>query len=69
MAAVVSAVIFIGMGLVLLQRDSFAWGFFPLAASVLFIVGYQIHLARLPLPDFDEDGAPGHEDDSVDPAR
>lgn len=64
--SVFSALTSVGLGLVLVHRYSFAWGFFPLAASMLFVVGYQLHLCRLPFPDLEGDGAAEDEADPVD---
>ena len=50
------AAIAAGLGIVFLGAGyTFAWGFFPLAAANLFIVGFYAYVARQPWVSFDED--------------
>jgi hypothetical protein len=52
---VVGAAVAVALGIVLLGSGyEFGWGFFPVAAGKLFIVGFYAYVARQPWVPFDD---------------
>lgn len=57
--SVLGAVVAVALGIVfILGGYGFGWGFFALAATKLFIVGFYAYVARQPLVDLDDDAEP-----------